>query len=173
MLGQMLNLPCSNLQKTMMVRVSWGERRILQARLKIYWGRFGTGRTTDKETTVNTTGKVRLKTGKDTVQMALKERTHSTNVQVQGRKVKLYNTCFIWGSILDWIYIYIYLWRSYTSRDSLGCFGFPFQCLGRVLVLTALNVLPGSVCRIVLFFHLLDPFIMLIAFMFHLKCLFL
>lgn len=171
MLGQMLNLPCSNLQKTMMVRVSWGERRILQARLKIYWERFGTGRTTDKETTVNTTGKVRLKAGKDTVQMALKERTHSTNVQVQGRKVKLYNTCFIWASILDWIYIY--LWRSYTSGDSLGCFGFPFQCLGRVLVLMALNVLPGSVCRIVLFFHLLDPFIMPIAFMFHLKCLFL
>lgn len=121
MLGQMLNLPCSNLQKTMMVRVSWGERRILQARLKIYWERFGTGRTTDKETTVNTTGKVRLKAGKDTVQTALKERTHSTNVQVQGRKVKLYNTCFIWASILDWIYIY--LWRSYTSGDSLGCFG--------------------------------------------------
>lgn len=114
MLGQMLNLPCSNLQKTMMVRVSWGERRILQARLKIYWERFGTGRTTDKETTVNTTGKVRLKAGKDTVQMALKERTHSTNVQVQGRKVKLYNTCFIWGSILDWIYIYIY-----TSGDHI------------------------------------------------------
>lgn len=99
-----------------MVRVSWGERRILQAQLKIYWELFGTGRTMDKETTVKTTDEIRLKVDKDRVQAASKERVHSINVLVQGRKVKLYNIYFIWGSISDWLHIYIY-----TTGDSLGC----------------------------------------------------
>lgn len=166
----MPNLLCSNLRKTMMVRALWGERRILQARLKIYWERFGTGRTTDKETTVNTIGKIRLKAGKDTVQMALKERVHSINVQVQGRKVKLYNTCFIWDSISDWIYIY--LWRSYTSGDSLGCVISLFSSLIEFLFSWLSMFHSEAFVRSFFFFYLLDPFVILIAFVFSLKCLF-
>lgn len=101
------------------MRVLWGERQILQVRLKIYWELFGTGRTMDKETTVKTTDEIRLKVDKDRVLAASKERVHSINVLVQDRKVKLYNTYFIWGSISDWLHIYIPLEIAWVAPLSL------------------------------------------------------